>query len=126
MPAPFVCWLDGQHERRDAGRMNDALDDAAKQAAAAVASGRADAHDYMALALARARSGDIAAAEELLANSRTLEPDNPAPLVGFAILRRQQGRLRDAVLACDAAIRLSPGYSDAWRERAAILAAGGS
>lgn len=106
--------------------MTDALTQAAAQAADAVRSGLADAYDHMTLALSRARSGDMDEAEALIGRALGLEPKNPAILVGLAIVRRQQGRLRDAVLACDAAIRTAPDYADAWRERAGILASGGS
>ncbi len=85
-----------------------------------------DAHDQMALALARAGEGRMDEAEALLGRALALEPRNPAILVGLAVLRVQQGRLRDAVLACDAAIRIAPAYADAWRQRGAVLAAGGS
>lgn len=85
-----------------------------------------DAHDLMVDALGRADQGDLDAAEALLVRALRLEPDNPAILTGLAVLRRKQLRVRDAVLACDAAIRLAPDYPDAWIERGAILASGGS
>ena len=106
--------------------MDEALAHAAAQSEAAIRAGRADGHDYMTLALARTHAGAMAEGEELIERAQALEPANPAILVGLALIRRRQGRLRDAVLACDAAIRLAPGYADAWRERAGILTAGGS
>jgi tetratricopeptide (TPR) repeat protein len=106
--------------------MDDALAEAARQAETAQRAGTADAHDYMTIALARAHDGSMAEAETLIAHAQALEPGNPAVMVGLALIRRRQGRLREAVLACDAAIRAAPGYADAWRERGAILTAGGS
>lgn len=106
--------------------MDEALFHAARISEAALRSGAADAHDYMTIALARAHAGAMAEADQLIARARVLEPDNPGVLVGAALIRRRQGRLRDAVLACDEAIRIAPGYADAWRERAGILSGGGS
>lgn len=106
--------------------MDPALAEAARQAEAAHLAGAADAHDYMTMALARAHGGAMGEAEALIGRAQRLEPSNPAVLVGLALIRRKQGRLRDAVLACDAAIRIAPDYSDAWRERGAILTGGGS
>lgn len=51
---------------------------------------------------------------------------DPLALVGMASLLRQQGRLRDAVLHCDAALRSDPRCAEAWLERAFVLNAGGS
>ncbi|MFM5924245.1 MAG: tetratricopeptide repeat-containing sulfotransferase family protein [Novosphingobium sp.] len=99
------------------------------QAAAAealIAAGRGDAHDHMVAALGRSERGDLTGAEALFDRALALEPANPAILTGLAILRRQQRRLRDAVLACDAAIRAAQDYADAWLERGVILTAGGS
>lgn len=106
--------------------MDEALARAAQVSEAALRAGTADGHDYMTIALARAHEGAMADAEALMATAEALEPGNPSVLVGRALIRRQQGRLREAVLDCDAAIRLAPDYADAWRERAGILTAGGS
>jgi Tfp pilus assembly protein PilF len=62
----------------------------------------------------------------LFARARDLAPSDPAVLTGFAQFLRQQGRLREAVEVCDAAIRAEPGYADAWIERGTILSGGGS
>jgi cytochrome c-type biogenesis protein CcmH/NrfG len=109
---------------------NAAIDDQIRQAAAAshaaVAAGTADAHDYMVLALERAANEDHAAAQNMFDRALALEPENPAILTGLANWYRQLGRLRDAALACDAAIRIAPGYADAWLERGAVLGIGGS
>ena len=86
----------------------------------------ADAHDLMVLALARSEAGDFVPARALLDRARAMEPDNPAILTGLAVHLLHTGALRDGVLACDAAIRAWPTYPDAWRQRGAILAAGGS
>lgn len=51
---------------------------------------------------------------------------DPLALVGMASLLRQDGRLRDAVLHCDAALRSDPRCAEAWLERAYVLHAGGS
>ncbi|MEY4953092.1 MAG: hypothetical protein RL299_1516, partial [Pseudomonadota bacterium] len=45
---------------------------------------------------------------------------------GMAWLLRQEGRLRDAVLHCDAALRTDPNYVAAWLERGFVLSSGGS
>lgn len=92
----------------------------------ALAAGTADAHDCMVAALGRSERDDFEGAEVLLQRALAMEPSNPAVLTGLAALRRKQGRLRDAVLACDAAIRAMPTYPDAWLQRGLILAAGGS
>jgi Tfp pilus assembly protein PilF len=53
-------------------------------------------------------------------------PRDPAALTGMAWLLRQEGRLRDAVLHCDAALQADPTYATAWLERGFVLASGGS
>lgn len=99
---------------------------AAVAAEAALARGVGDAHDLTVAGLARSARGDQAGAQTLLEQALALEPGNPATLTGLAIFHRQNGRLRDAVLACDAAIAAWPDYPDAWLERGAILSSGGS
>ena len=47
-------------------------------------------------------------------------------LVVQAEQHRLAGRLREALLACDAAIRAAPHYADAWLERGFVYASGGS
>lgn len=105
---------------------HDSLETLAREAEQVIAESRADAHDYMVAALGRTARHEFEAAEALFQHALALEPGNPAVLTGLAVLRRKQGRLRDAVLACDAAIRSVPHYPDAWLERGAILASGGS
>ena len=80
----------------------------------------------MVAALGHSDAGNFPAARQLLDRALALEPDNPAILTGLGVHLFQAGQLRDAVLACDAAIRAWPTYPDAWRQRGAILAAGGS
>lgn len=99
---------------------------AAAAARAAFAAGRADAYDHAILALEHSARGEFAEADALFGRALALEPGNPSTLTSQAIHYRNQGRFRDAVLACDAAIAAYPDYPDAWLERASILAAGGS
>ncbi len=91
-----------------------------------MAAGHADAHDYMVLALDSAARDDHAAAQSWFDRALAHEPHNPAILTGLASWYRQTGRLRDAVLACDAAVHIAPDYADAWLERGAVLGVGGS
>lgn len=71
-------------------------------------------------------AGDHARAAALF-DALLREPTvDPLALVGMASLLRQQGRLRDAVLHCDAALRIDPRCAEAWLERAFVLNAGGS
>lgn len=130
MPAPFVCAarkLDSHLPHPPSARViAPELAAAAAEAEAALARGTGDAHDHTVAALARAARGDQAGAQALLERALAMEPGNPATLTGLAIFHRQNGRLRDAVLACDAAIKAWPDYPDAWLERGAILSSGGS
>jgi tetratricopeptide (TPR) repeat protein len=50
----------------------------------------------------------------------------PDQLVEMAIGFRQQGRLRDALLHCDAALQQNPRFVSAWLERGFAFASGGS
>lgn len=104
-------------------------DDLATQAALserAIAQGRGDGHDWMMVGLARSAAEDVAGADAAFAHALALEPGNPAILTGQAIHLRRQGRIRDAVLACDAAIAAWPDYADAWLERGSLLSLGNS
>jgi Tfp pilus assembly protein PilF len=54
------------------------------------------------------------------------EAPDPQALIELAARYREAGRLRDAVIACDAALRSAPDYVDAWLERGFVFASGGS
>ena len=120
-------WLDNLTGVRPVSLVIDPqLTAAAAEARANFARGIADAYDHVMLALEHSARREFAAADALFAKAQVLEPGNPATLTSLAIHHRRQGRFRDAVLACDEAIRHYPGYPDAWLERASILASGGS
>ena len=82
--------------------------------------------DLLHAGLAKARAGDIAAAGALIDRGLALEPRNPSVLTGRAIIYRVEGRMRDAVLACEEAIRIEPRLAGAWLERGIVLSHGGS
>ena len=71
-------------------------------------------------------AGDQARAERLFAALLREPIVDPLALVGMGSLLRQQGRLRDAILHCDAALRLDQNCPEAWLERAFVFNAGGS
>lgn len=102
------------------------LAEAAARAEAAMARGDADAYDFMVAALAKAAIDDHESAERLFDRALELDPSDPSVLIGLASWYRQQGRLKDAVFACDRAVQLAPDYADAWLERGIVLGAGGS
>lgn len=102
------------------------LEAAAALSRTALARGTGDAYDYAIVALACSARGEFAEADTLFQRALGLEPGNPATLTSLAIHYRNQDRNRDALLTCDEAIHLYPDYADAWLERGAILAAGGS
>ena len=56
----------------------------------------------------------------------TAPPTDPFALVEQAARHRLDGRLRDALLACDAALGLDPRCVPAWLERGFVFASGGS
>ena len=103
-----------------------ALAHAARAAEAALAAGTGDAYDCMIAALGRADRADHTGAQALFDRALALEPGNPAVLTGLAKWYRTEGRLSEAVRACDMAIAAAPEYADAWIERGAAYAAGGS
>ncbi len=70
--------------------------------------------------------GNYPTAESLFAALLSEPSADPLARVGMASLLRQQGRLRDAILQCDAAIRVDPRCAEAWLERAFVFNAGGS
>lgn len=106
--------------------MDQAILTAAVEAEALIARGQGDGYDWMVAALGHAERGDRARAEAGFARALALTPDDPAVLTGAAAWYRREGRLRDAILACDRAIRIAPTYADAWIERAVAYATGGS
>ncbi len=105
---------------------NPDLKAAAALSEAALANGQGDAYDHAIVALARSASGNYVGADALFERALALDPGNPSTLTSLAIHYRNQSRNRDAVLACEEAIRNYPDYADAWLERGAILASGGS
>lgn len=99
---------------------------AAKLAEAAISRGEGDAYDCMIVALARAAVEDHEGAQQFFDRALALDPDDPSVLTGFASWHRQQGRLREAVLACDRALSIAPDFADAWLERGVAFSTGGS
>lgn len=102
------------------------LEAAAALSQTALARGTGDAYDFAIVALACSARREFAEADALFQRALALEPGNPSTLTSLAIHYRNQERNRDALLTCDEAIRQYPDYADAWIERGAILAAGGS
>ena len=83
-------------------------------------------HGTILAAVRLAEAGDGNRALTLLADALTRFPNDPQILTALAALHRLQGRLRDALLHCNAAIRAAPGYPDAWLECGFAFASGGS
>ena len=106
--------------------MTSSLEDLARMAQGRLAAGGRDPYDANVLAWYRHEQGDAEGAMVLLARTLEWAPADPGTLTSMATMLRGQGRLRDAVLHCDAAIRADPGFVDAWLERAYVLASGGS
>ena len=102
------------------------LELAAEQSRCAIVRGTGDAYDHAIIALYASSKGSFAEADALFQKALELEPGNPSTLTSLAIHYRNQNRQRDAILACDDAIQSHPSYPDAWIERGAILASGGS
>jgi tetratricopeptide (TPR) repeat protein len=71
-------------------------------------------------------AGDDAGAASHFQSGLAIAPNDPELLTGMAQVLRREGRLRDAVLHCDAALRAAPDYAEAWLERGFVLASGGS
>jgi len=102
------------------------MTDTVAGAAAAIARGEQDPFHYVMVAWDRAQSGDRVGAMEVLQQALIIAPDDPVVLTTLAIMYREERRLRDAVLHCDAAIRACPTYASAWLERGFVLSTGGS
>ena len=95
-------------------------------ATAAIARGDRDPFHYVTLAWDRAQAGEREAAFGLLQQALQVAPNDPVALTTLGVLYREDRRLRDAVLHCDAAIRACPTYAAAWLERGFVLSTGGS
>ena len=113
MPAPFLfgravagprAGVDPGTGAGDGRHMAIDLETAARAAAAALDAGRGTAADCTTLGWHRAVSGDHAGAASLFERALQLNPREVEAMVGLAGLHRAAGRLRDAVLRCDAAI----------------------
>ena len=102
------------------------MTDTVAEATAAIARGERDPFHYVLIAWDRAQAGDRIGAFDLLQQGLRIAPDDPVVLTTIAVLHRQELRLRDAVLHCDAAIRACPTYAAAWLERGFVLSTGGS
>ena len=81
---------------------------ATSDAEARIARGESDPHLFNLVAWNRADHGDLIGATALLDQVLARDPGEPESLTSKAALLRRQGRLRDAVLHCDAAIRSAP------------------
>jgi cytochrome c-type biogenesis protein CcmH/NrfG len=102
------------------------MTDTVAEATAAIARGERDPFHYVTIAWDRAQAGDRPGAFDLLQQALRIAPNDPVVLTTMAVLYREERRLRDAVLHCDAAIRACPTYAAAWLERAFVLSTGGS
>lgn len=88
-----------------------------------------DAPDALALNMAawtHAQAGNYDAALPLLQQVLASLPNDPMTLTSLGGVYREMGRLRDAVLSCDAAIAAAPGHAPSWLERGFVMTAGGS
>jgi tetratricopeptide (TPR) repeat protein len=88
-----------------------------------------DAADPFALTISawrQAKAGNHDDALVLLRQALTRAPGDPVALTTLGSVYREMGRLRDAVLSCDAAIAVVRGHAPAWLERGFVMAAGGS
>ena len=106
--------------------MSSDLSHQAAAAKARIARGERDPHLYNLAAWGQVERGDSEAALATLDTALALFPGDPQTLISIAVLHRRAGHLRDAVLACDAAISSAPAYVDAWLERAFVFTSGGS
>lgn len=71
-------------------------------------------------------AGQREQAETLFSALVVSYPQDPLVLTGAANLLRHNGRLRDAALHCDAALRIDPACLEAWLERGYVMNTGGS
>ena len=106
-------------------QLGDALSSAGRFADAAAAYNRALARDpksaaaYERLALALSQMGNASAAEAALDQALAIAP-NPARWVLLGEVLAQEGKLTEAVAACETAARLDPEMSDAFGIAGAI------
>ncbi len=98
---------------------------------AAVARGRATAHERCDLAAALAAGGRLRSALDVLEEARELHPASVRVLYNLGHLQRRLGRLNEAVETLTGAVRLEPEYADlrlslcgAYAHRAPAAAAG--
>ncbi len=106
--------------------MNPTLASAAIAAQQALDKGAVSPDLHSTLGWHALQSGDLAAAAGHFQNALALSPADPEALTGMAHALRLQGRLRDAILHCDAAIRAQPDYAEAYLQRGFVFASGGS
>lgn len=85
-----------------------------------------DPHRLVMVAWAQVERGETELAFATLSQALRLDPGHPQILTALGALYRRAGRLRDALLHCDAAIRTAPAYVDAWLERGFAFHAGNS
>lgn len=97
-----------------------------EEARSALGRGTKDPYVFNVLAWHEAQAGNYEAAHNNLDHASILAPHDVLTMTSRAALYREQGRLRDAVLQCDAAIALAPNYAGAWLERGFVMTAGGS
>lgn len=71
-------------------------------------------------------ANDVPGATELLERLLAQVPGDSEARLVLASLYREAGRMRDAVLACDAVLAAEPDHADAWLQKAFTLSAGGS
>ena len=95
------------------------------QAEAALKIGSRDPSDSNLVAWARLQNEDPLGALDVLEAFLAHTPNEPHTLSNCATVLRILGRLRDAILRCDAALLVDPHLVPAWRERGFILRASG-
>ena len=95
------------------------------QAEAALKIGSRDPRDSNLVAWARLQNEHPLGALDVLEAFLAHTPNEPHTLCNCATVLRILGRLREAILRCDAALQLDPHFVPAWRERGFILRASG-
>ncbi len=92
----------------------------------ALAMGDPDPFACNLVAWAEVEAGNHAAAEALLREGLGQTPGEPGLLSTLGLALRRQGRMREALMALDAAIAHAPDYAAAWLERGFTLHQGNS